>query len=209
MFPAAVAQQSVGNVFVADAVDRGPRILWDTITAAAGTTTATQYNFFAHTASVNGKNVTNLVQANKVPPPKAMAVQSVGFAFSPVMFLSDIVGINVNYWFEFKIDNKTFIEGLPFHYPAGGGISGYAATNHGTTALITANNNGDASVLAMRRFNDWPRVIPAGPFFGVIAFLGGTAFTLFSTVASTIVSPAYGGLNWRCDLDGVFDDSVQ
>ncbi len=204
-----MSPQQAGNAFVADAVDRGPRILWDRITAAAGTTTATQYNFFAHTSSVNGKNVTNLVQANKVPPPKAMAVQSIGFRFSPVMFISDIVGMMANYWFEFKIDNKTFVEGLLDHYPAGSGLSGFASTNHATTALVTATNNGDATLLAMRRFNDWPRVIPAGPFFGVIAYLGGTAFSLFATVAATIVSPAYGGLDFRCDLDGLFDDSVQ
>jgi len=198
-----------GNVFVQDMIDRGPRLIWHRQTAAAGTTTGPLYAYFNTTAGASGKNITNLLQANRVPPPEAMMLMSLGFRFAVNMLPADTIAFIDAYYFELVIGRKIFIEGILDQYPAGCGLSGWAATNHATTALIQSTNNGDPSLLAQRRFNDWPRIIPANVYFEVDVKLGGTAVALAASVASTVVSPAYGGLNLRVDGDGLYDASVQ
>lgn len=199
-----------GNVFAQDVVDRGPWLFWDRQTTAAGAATAAVYNFFS--VAIGGtktKSDTNLLQANRLPPPQAFSVQSIGFVFAATMLLADLAAFIKNYYFEFKIGQKVFAEG-PLHlFPGGAGIQAAFATNHATTSLQSAVNNGDPSVLATRRFPDYPRIIPANVYFGLNVISGAATVNLAATVASTIVSPAYGGLDCMAILDGVYDREVQ
>jgi hypothetical protein len=199
---------NVGNVFVQDVVDRGPWIFWDRQTSAAGGNTSTPYTFF--TTPIGGsktKSDTNLKKGNQLPPPQAFSLSSIGFVFASTMLPADLATFLKNYYFEFTIGSKVFAEG-PLHlWPGGAGISGFASTNHATTALVQTVNVGVPDLNACRRFPDYPRIIPANVFFGLNVI--GTVFALVATVASTIVSPAYGGLDCMSILDGVYDREVQ
>ncbi len=201
---------TVGNVFAQDVIDRGPWVFYDRQTTAAGSATSGTYYFF--TTPIGGtktKSDTNLVQANRLPPPQAFSLSSIGFVFATNMLHSDTRQFILDYFFEFKIGQKIFAEGCLDLFPGGIGLMGTVATNHATTALISVLNNGDPSLLATRRFPDYPRIIPANVFFGLNVISGAATFTLASTVASTIVSSAYGGLDLRAILDGVYDREVQ
>jgi hypothetical protein len=198
-----------GNVFASDVVDRGPWLFYDRLTTAAAATTLGSYMFFSTPiSSTKTASDTNL-QANRLPPPQAMSVQSVGFIFAPIMLFADMWNFMKNYYFQFIIGSKVFAQG-PLHlYPGGGGISAALATNSGTAAMLQVVNNGDPSLLACRRFPDYPRIIPANVFFGLNVISGASTFTLAATVASTVVSPAYGGLDVMAVLDGILDREVQ
>ncbi len=201
---------TVGNVFAQDVIDRGPWVFYDRQTTSAGSTTSGTYFYF--TTPIGGtktKSDTNLVQANRLPPPQAFSVSSIGFVFATNMLHSDIRQMILNYFFEFKIGQKVFAEGSLDLFPGGVGLMGAVSTNHATTALVSVLNNGDPSLLATRRFPDYPRIIPANVFFGLNVISGAATFTLAATVASTIVSSAYGGLDLRAILDGIYDREVQ
>jgi endoglucanase Acf2 len=198
-----------GNVFSIE-IDRGPWMLYDTRTEAAGATPATGYQFFANTDGVAGKHITNLVQANRVPPPTAFFVMSIGWYFGPSMLPADVINILNNYYFRFYIGGKDFAEGLLQFWPAGAGLTGWASTNSATAAVIQSVVNGTPSVNARRTFPDYPRTIPQNVNFGVELKLGASAATaLVAQVASTAVSPAYGGMRLICALDGIYDRAVQ
>lgn len=199
-----------GNVFMQDVVDRGPWLFYDRQTTAQGTNTANRYDFFnVPIGGTKTKSDTNMIQQNRLPPPQAFSMSHIGFIFASTMLFADVASFIKNYYFELKIGTKVFAEG-PLHlFPGGAGISGFAATNHATTALIQAVNNGDPSLLATRRFPDYPRIIPANVYFGLTVYQGAAAVALAATVASTIVSPAYGGLDLMSIVDGVYDREVQ
>jgi hypothetical protein len=199
-----------GNVFAADQIDRGIGILYDRQTTAAGSTTALVYNYF--TQPIGGtktKSDTNLLQGNRIPPPQAFVTSAIGFVFAATMLLADAAGFLKNYYHEFKIGSKgVFAEGPLQLFPGGAGLTGALSTNHATASLQSMISNGDPSMLAVRRFPDYPRLIPQNVYFGLNVISGASTVTLAATVASTIVSPAYGGLDVLAYLDGIWDREV-
>jgi hypothetical protein len=203
--------QFMGNVFVADSVDRGPRVLYDRQTAAAGAALASSIIFYGHSVAANGQHITNLLQANKLPPPEAFLAVGIGWRISSEMLPADWLSIQKSYFWQLVIGRKPVMEGLLDHYPAGAGIHGHASTNHATTALVQSINNGWPGVESMRRFTEYPRIIPAEVNWSMNLNQGGgaAAVTLVASVASTVITPAYGGMDLRCDLDGLFDAPVQ
>src|SRR5579863_442959 len=200
-----------GNVFMQDVVDRGPWLFYDRLQTAQNTNTQATYAFF-NTPQGTGaktKSDTNMVQGNRLPPPQAFSMQHIGFIFATTMLFADIAGFIKNYYFELKIGTKVFAEG-PLHlFPGGAGLSGALATNHATTAMLQIVNNGDPSLLATRRFPDYPRIIPANVFFGLNVISGASTVALAAQVASTVISPVYGGLDLMAVIDGVYDREVQ
>jgi hypothetical protein len=179
------------------------------LTTAAGAATAAAYNYFT-TGQSSSKLAadTNLDSSCKLSPPNVFSVMAVGFIFAPTMLFADVANVIKNYSHFFTIgsNRKAFTEG-PLHlYPGGVGISAALATNHGTTALLQAVNVGTPDLNIVRRFPDWPRDIPPGVAFRVE--VSGTTFTLAAAVASTIVSPAYGGYDVMTYLDGIRDKEV-
>jgi hypothetical protein len=199
-----------GNVFVQDVVDRGPWLFYDRQTTAAAAVTALVYNAFnVPYGGTKTKSDTNLRQANHLPPPQAFAMSSIGFILATTMLFADAAQFLKNYFFQLTIGSKVFGEG-PLHlFPGGAGIYGFASTNHATTSLQQCINNGMPNLSAARRFPDYPRIIPANVFFGLDIIAGAATFTLAAAVVSTIVSPAYGGLDVMAVIDGVYDREVQ
>jgi hypothetical protein len=203
-----MAPSSAGNVFVDGVVDRGPWFFYDRATAAAGATTSNNMAMLGRNFGLTQSD-TNMIKANALPPPQAFAMSSIGFAFATTMLFADIATFIKNYFFNLTIGSKVFATGPLHFWPAGVGLMGFGSTNHATTALMQVINNGDPSLTACRRFPDYPRIIPANVFVGLNILAGAGTITLAATVASTIVSPAYGGLDVMVDLDGVYDREVQ
>lgn len=203
--------QFMGNVFVADSVDRGPRVLYDRQTAAAGASLSSILVFYGHSVASSGQHITNLLQANRLPPPEAFLAVSLGWRISSEMLPADWLAIQKSYYWQLQIGRKNVMEGLLDHYPGGVGLSGWASTNSATAALVQSINNGHPSMEAQRRFTEYPRIIPAEVQWSVNLpqGAGASAVTLVASVASTAITPAYGGMDLRADLDGVFDAPVQ
>lgn len=200
--------QANGNVFSQE-VDRGPGLLYDRLTTAAAAATQANYAFFTVGVS-NTKTLsdTNLDGGIRLSPPNVFMVMSIGFIFGTTMLHADLATFLKNYYHRFFIgtSGKSFTEG-PLHlFPGGAGIAGGIGGNHATTALQSFVNNGLADLNVCRRFPDWPRNIAPNVSFKVD--VNGTSFSLAAAVASTIVSPAYGGLDLMCYLDGIRDREV-
>lgn len=201
---------STGNVF-ANLLDVGPGLLYDRLTTAAGSATSNEYDFF--TVGVGGSKTlsdTNLDSSCKLSPPDVFRTQAIAFVFATTMLPADWAQFVKNYYHRFFIGSsgKAFSEG-PLHlFPGGVGLSGFAATNHSTTALIQSINNGSPDLNVVRRFADYPRDIGPSIAFKVAVISGAGTFSLASTVASTVVSPAYGGLDLMTYLDGLRGKAV-
>jgi len=199
-----------GNVFASDVVDRGPWLFYDRNTQAAGATTSNTYFFFnTGITATKTQSDTNLQKGNTLPPPEAFSVQSVGFIFASTMLHADLAQFINNYFFNFNIGIKTFATGLLHMFPGGAGISASFAAGTGIASMLSAVNNGDPSLLVCRRFPDYPRIIPANVNFFLNVIVGSGTFALAAAVASTVTSPAYGGLNLLAVLDGILDREVQ
>ena len=191
-----------GNVYAEGSVDRGPWFLYDrAIIIAVNTALATSYSFFSVPIGQSSKTKqdTNLEgRGNSLAPPNRLDVQSIGFAVRSNVLLSDLQTFLETYWFEFKIGNKVYAEGPLHAFPAGIGV------NAGTTRTNEAAVNiGEPTLIATRRFPDFPRTIPPNVFFGVSVYTGGTGFTTATTAAGG------QGLQIMCILDGIMDRSVQ
>lgn len=185
-----------GNVFAPEMIDRGPAVLYHRIRQAAGSTTQTVYQFFSEAIGPSVTKVdTNLVQANRLPPPQAFQVVGVGFQFGPGMVLADIEQFLLNYYFEFKIGMKVFLEGPLSLFPAGGGIGGFTGENVGVYDV------GLPVPQAVRYFENYPRIIPPNVYFGVQ--VQGDAFTL------TASGNGGKGLQLMACLFGIWDREVQ
>lgn len=200
-----------GNVFAEGQIDRGFGVLYDRQTTAVSTATPNAYYFFSTPISgTKTKTDTNLTQGNRLPPPEAFHVQSVGFHTGPKMLLIDLVALMINYYFEFRIGQKPFLEGPLFLFPSGAGINGFATTTvTANTGMLQTTSNGEPSALARRTFGDYPRTIPPNASFGVNVL--GTSFTTIAAVAAIagIGSPAYGGVDLMAILEGLWDRPVQ
>jgi hypothetical protein len=203
--------QFMGNVFVADSVDRGPRVIYDRQIAAAGSLLGSAIIFYGHSVANNGQHITNLLQPNRLPPPEAFLTCSIGFRISSEMLPADWLTIQKSYFWQLVIGRKPVMEGLLDQYPGGVGLWGFASTNSATAALVQSISNGVPSIEAQRRFTEYPRIIPAEVNFSlnVVQGSGAPAVTLVAAVPATGITPAYGGMDLRSDLDGVFDAPVQ
>lgn len=199
-----------GNVF-ADIIDRGPWLFYDRLTTAAGQATQQLYAFFtvgiSNTKTMSDTNLT----LNRLSPPQAFSVQSVGFIFGASMLLADVTALIKNYYHEFKILSKVYSQGPLDLFPGGAGLAGSVSTNSATAAQVQWLNNGLPTLTAARRFPDYPRIIPAEVPFVVNVNAGAGTFNLNAAVAAVAGAgtPAYGGLDLRTVLDGILDREVQ
>ena len=193
---------SRGNVFLEGQVDEGPWPIYDrAIILAAGAAVATSYNFFSTPiGGTKTKQDTNLRGQGNTLQTMNLAVQSVGFAVRSNVLLADLQTFLETYYFEFKVGDAIYAEG-PLHlYPAGVGIAGLS-----TRTNEAAINIGEPTLIAARRFPDYPRLIPPNVHFGVDVYTGGTGFTL----SAATTSPAGAGLQIMCILDGLRTKAVQ
>lgn len=194
-----------GNVFAQDTVDRGPWYLYDrALIQAAGTTLPTEIDFFQIPigqvppggVTAKTKSDTNLKgKGASLQPPQKLDVSSVGWLVAGNVAETDIINLTEQYYFEFTIGDKIFVEGLVQLHPAGGGV--WASMGAGTLFAL-----GLPSDSSSRRFPDFPRTIPPNVFFQVALKTGGAGLVLTNVTGSE-------GIRITCILDGIIDRAVQ
>lgn len=154
---------------------------------------------------------TNLPNSGQFNPPRCLVLQRLGVYFEPSMLPADIFMVAQNAYFEFKIDDKIFFEGLLEFHPSGAGFVGYVP-------FVT---NGTSNPHATRSFGNYAKYIaPLQNFFFTVTFpslmpvtnsIGGTTPGTNPGGAPTLSSSAAGGtgLNMVFMMDGLTDRSVQ
>ena len=79
------------NTFVGNLVDRGPWILYDTVTVAQAASTGTTLQPFSLPISATKtKLATNMTKANQLPTPQRFLLQGVGFFFDSKTLKADV-----------------------------------------------------------------------------------------------------------------------
>ena len=204
------------NSLMAGWVDRGAWIYYDRIFQPVASTFGGAPGVLAQTYSPfsiglnkpdaitpgynKTKLFTNLPNSGQFNPPRCMILQRLGF-FCDNMSLVDMVTFFENAYFEFRIDEKIFFEGLLEFHPGGMGFAG--ATSNNAEAVWT---NGIPDPHATRSFGDYSKYIaPLQNFFLTITLPAVSPFT----GAAPSLSTQGNGLNIVCLMDGKTDRSVQ
>lgn len=100
--------------------------LYDRLTFAAGGTVATANQLFVIPAGSGGKTKadTNLTQVSVLPNPWWFNCTGIGFYFDPNINPIDLDAILNQSYFEFVVNNKSYMEGKLAMCPAPGGVTG-------------------------------------------------------------------------------------
>ena len=196
------------NTFIGNTLDRGPWVLYDTqqVTQAAAVPTA--WNFFSIPVGgtivggpLNGtaktKLQTNMKKANQLPQPQRFLLRSLGFMFMASTALIDQILITEACWYEFKIDEKIYHEGLIQFNPSGLGLDGFSTVQAQQVWQI-----GQRTLTARRDYGDYARVVSDALSFSC---------TLYFPTAVTATATAAGGANISlvAIMDGILDRLVQ
>lgn len=207
------------NSIMAGWVDRGPWQYYDTLRAPSSAQLAAQYSMFAvpvgggdpYYSSSGGANVaktqaiTNMVRGNQFPPPRCLVIMQVGFYFSSQMVKSDIDLILDNAYIQVKIDEKVYMEGQIWQFPAGVGLAG--ATSESGQAAWT---NGMPTLNSTRRYGEYSKYIAPQQQFSLTVNFPGTPPTLGANVVNGGGSGGVNGaLYMTAFFDGLTDRSVQ
>ena len=194
------------NSVIAGMVDRGVWQYYDNLITASGTQLQSSYTLFSYQIGVNDpitgipktKINTNMTLSKQFSPPRCLVMMAMGFFFQN-MLLADIWTFMLNYYFEFRIDDKIFFEGLlPFH-PSGMGVFG-SSSNSGEAAW----QNGIPAIQVRRSFGRYSKYIAPLQLFTASLVCG---YQTPPTLATTAVGGK--GLNLIWELDGLTDRSVQ
>jgi len=197
------------NTFIGNTLDRGPWILYDEqqVTQAAAVPTALQFfNIPVGGTIVGGplngttktKLQTNMKKANQLPQPQRFLLRSLSFFFQASTQLIDQILITEACYFEFKIDDKIYHEGLIQFFPSGLGLDGLP----GGAAAVDLVQIGQRTLTARRDFGDYSRVISDALSF---------TLALYFPTAVTATTTANGGNNicLVAIMDGILDRLVQ
>jgi len=197
------------NTFVGNTLDRGPWILYDTqqVTQAAGVPTAWQFFNIPIGGTIVGgplngttktKLQTNMKKQNQLPQPQRFLLRSLAFYFQASTQLIDQILITEGVYFEFKIDEKIYHEGLLQFNPSGLGLDGIP----GGAAAVDLVQIGQRTLTARRDYGDYARVVSDALSF---------TLTLYSPTALTATTTANGGNNISliAIMDGILDRLVQ
>jgi hypothetical protein len=203
------------NSIMAGWVDRGPWQYWDTIRVAPSTQFASSYSPFStpigqgdplYNNVTKTKLITNMQRGNQFPPPRCLVIMQVGFYFSSQMLKSDIDELMDNCYIEVRIDDKIYMEGQMYQFPAGVGLAGVTAVTG--QSVFT---NGFPTLNATRRYGEYSKYIaPLQQFSMTITFPGTPP-----TTSANIIPVAGGGTSPANAVyvvpffDGLTDRSVQ
>lgn len=202
------------NSIMAGWVDRGPWQYYDTIRSGSSAAVQAQYQAFA--VPIGGgdpyygnvpktKVITNMVRGNQFPPPRCLVIMQVGFYFSSQMVKSDIDLILDNAYIEVKIDEKIYMEGQIWQFPAGVGLAGVS-----TQTGLAVFTNGLPTLNSTRRYGEYSKYIAPQQQFSMTINFPGTPPTLSANVVN---GGGSGGTNGALYLvpffDGLTDRSVQ
>jgi hypothetical protein len=196
------------NTFVGNVLDRGPWIFYDTNQITQAAAVPTSLMFFSVpiggqiltgplTGQSKTKLQTNMKRQNQLPQPQRFLMRQLGFYFTASTALIDQIGMMEGCYFQFKIDEKTYHEGLLEFFPAGFGTTGFS-TQSGQQVW----GNGQQTITARRDFGSYSRVISDALTFSL---------ELVFPAAYTAAATAAGGQNITliAFLDGVLDRLVQ
>lgn len=200
-----MAQRDINSI-MAGWVDRGPWQYWDTITCSANTAMLSTYSPFSIpigqqdpiTSSAKTKLQTNMQRGNQFPPPRCLVIMQIGFYFSSTMLKADIDLILDKCYVEVRIDDKIYMEGQLWQFPAGVGLCGVS-----TKTTESSYTNGLPSLQATRRYGEYSKYIaPLQQFSMAITFPG---------TPPTMTSAGNGGVGAFVVpfFDGLTDRSVQ
>jgi hypothetical protein len=210
----------------ANTADISNWILYDRITAAQATTTATQYQMFVtpYNQGTKTKADTNLSLPRQLEAPQWFNAQYIGFEFGPQMFVTDVTNILTQAYFEFWVGNKIYAEGPLDAAQSGYGVYGaFAATGTNATPITQASVVANGSPHGTPNFS---LVLPPGMV--VTDSNGKSVFTdgimgvtilqsqsfyvnLYLPTAVPLAATASGGfgLALRCILTGILSRGVQ
>ena len=200
-----MAQRDINSI-MAGWVDRGPWQYWDTVRGTASVQLLSSYSPFSIpigqvdpiTSTAKTKLDTNMQRGNQFPPPRCLIIMQLGFYFASTMLKADIDAILNGCYVEVKIDDKTYMEGQLWQFPAGVGLTGVSTNT--SEAVWT---NGFPSLEATRRYGEYSKYIaPLQQFSMTITFPG---------TPPTLTAAADGGTGMRLIpfFDGLTDRSVQ
>jgi len=165
--------------------------LYDTVTLNAATTpTVSNTSFFSNVGPASNKTVaqTNLTTNRVLQAPEAFSIMAFRLRWLESVLLADLLGILVNYNFEFYIATKIYQQSPLWVFGAGGGIWGVA-----NTSSTTFYTNGFPGREAMHRLNI-PLVLDnQAQFYGQ---LNGGSFSLTASASGGT------GLTLQLVLDG-------
>jgi hypothetical protein len=164
------------NSVVLGLVDRRPWQYWDTFTwtlqspavaipseVALFTLPINAQDSYAVPTFRKTKLQTNMTNAGMFNAPECLILQQIGIYIPPTNLRADIDRFFENCWMEFKINQKIFMEGQPWQFPAGVGYTG--APNPTGGAADTFIVNGFPAPQATRRFGSFSKYIaPLQPF---------------------------------------------
>jgi hypothetical protein len=136
----------------------------------------------------------------------------VGFLFSSQMFKPDIDLVMDNAYIEVKIDDKIYMEGQIWQFPAGVGVVG-SSTQSGQASWT----NGLATLEATRRYGEYSKYVAPLQQFSLTINFAGTPPTLSATIITGGgVGGTYGSSQTNNTalylvpfFDGLTDRSVQ
>jgi len=154
-----------GNPIVPNAADILPWVLYDRLTVASATATATTIRLFTQpigTASKT-KQDTNLDQVQRLPDPQWFNATGLGFYFSSATVKADIDSFLDNYHIEFWIGQKVYAEGPLQVFPGGAGLAG--ETTQTAQSVFTIGQPYHS--------NTWDLRLPAGIDLGMDPQSGG------------------------------------
>jgi hypothetical protein len=210
----------------ANTADLSNWILYDRLSAAQATTTATQYQMFVtpYNQGTKTKADTNLSLPRQLEAPQWFNAQTIGFEFGPDMWLPDVTAFIKAYYFEFWVGNKIYAEGPLEAAQSGYGLYGaFAATGTNATPIT------QASVVANGMPGGSPSfsmVLPPGMavqdaqgnavitdgIMGVTILQSQSFYVnLYAATGVGLVATANGGvgLTLRCILSGILSRGVQ
>ena len=189
--------------------------IYDRVTYAPGATVPANFKWFVTPAGQSSKTKadTNLSQASTLTQPSWANVVGLGFKFSTLMQKPDIDAFVNNYYVEFYVDNKIYLEGQVDMFPAPAGITGLQS--FATAITSTAYVNGTP-----RADNFFDVRIPGGIDLGGMVTDGNTGITINQgqtfrvecTGTSFVLAAAngtYGGFQVTAMLIGIISRSVQ
>lgn len=159
---------------------------------------------------------TNLPNNGQFNPPRCLILQRLGVYFEPSMLLADIELFMQNAYFEFRIDDKIFFEGLLQFHPSGMGIAGFSDKqsegvwqNGLPTPHATRSFGNYAKYIAPLQNFSWTVTLPSA--MPVTNTIGGGSAGTNPGGAPTLSTANNGGsgLNVVFIMDGLTDRSVQ
>ncbi len=197
------------NTFVGNVLDRGPWVFYDTQQCTQAVAVPTAWQFFnipvggtivggPNNGTTKTKLQTNMKKANQLPQPQRFLLRSLSFYFQASTALIDQILITESCYFEFKIDEKIYHEGLIQFNPSGLGLDG----TPGGAAAVDLIQIGQRTLTARRDYGDYARVVSDALSF---------TLALYFPTAVTATSTANGGFNISliAIMDGILDRLVQ